>query len=101
MLDRILQEIRDKVFCVEAGDFYSDSVVMFDDVEEVLTKYLKEEPLLAISAGVDAADSVAAPVIREAMQVCIGGRNVSVYKDEVVKEFEHSHFPERIINYGA
>lgn len=39
--ETILQEIREKIFCVEAGEYYSDSVVSYDDVEEIIRSHMK------------------------------------------------------------
>lgn len=41
--ETILQEIREKLFCVEAGEYYSDSVVSYDDVEEIIRSHMKGE----------------------------------------------------------
>lgn len=42
MLEKILEEIAKKVFCVETREYESDTVVLFDDVEEILREHMNE-----------------------------------------------------------
>ena len=56
---------------------------------------------IAISAGKEAGEITAAPLLRESIEICIGGNAVRVYKDDIAKELERYHFSERFLHYGA
>lgn len=39
--ETILREITAKIFCVETGEYRSDTVVLHDDVEEIIRAHMK------------------------------------------------------------
>lgn len=47
------------------------------------------EPMIA-EVGQSASISAAAPVIRETMEICVDGKTLIVYKDEIEKELYKS-----------
>lgn len=60
-----------------------------------------DEPQIAVSAGVGAGVSAAAPALRETMQINIGGVMTTVYKDEIEKEIYKALRKPFALNYGA
>lgn len=60
-----------------------------------------DEPQIAMSAGVDAGMSAAAPVLRETMQINVGGVMTTVYKDEIEREIYKALCEPFMLNYGA
>lgn len=59
------------------------------------------KPRIARSARVEAGMSAAAPVLRETMQINVGGVMTTVYKDEIEKEIYKALYEPFMLNYGA
>lgn len=49
--DRMISELRELSFEVDIGDYYCDSCLEFDDVIEVLNKWLKDNRTRVSSTG--------------------------------------------------
>lgn len=65
-----------------------------------LCAYYEDKPMLGeITSNI--AQSSAMPVIRETMQINVGGIMTSVYKDEIEKEIYKSLYQHLSLNYGA
>ncbi|MDE7185416.1 MAG: hypothetical protein K2O40_13355 [Lachnospiraceae bacterium] len=60
-----------------------------------------DDSQIAMSAGVSAGVSAAAPALRETMQINVGGAMTTVYKDEIEKEIYKALREPFMLNYGA
>lgn len=60
-----------------------------------------DKPQIAMSAGIGAGISAAAPALRETMQINVGGVMTTVYKDEIEKEIYKALREPFMLNYGA
>lgn len=60
-----------------------------------------DEPQIAMSAGVGAGVSAAAPALHETMQINVCGVMTTVYKDEIEKEIYKALRESFMLNFGV